>query len=237
MNLSLSLSLTFTSSWSPAPTCIQDPYDGTDRMFVSMKNGSILVYTRSTGQLIGTFLEIPNVLDDQEAGLTNLAFHPQFASNKRFFVHYSCILGSPGCEIPCGACGTGFDPECGSNNQCIADHVSVVAEYTVSQDANVANPQEVKRIMTVPQPYRIHNQGSLLFGPDGYLYMTWGDGGNYFDPHNRGQNTTTFLGKAIRIDVDSSPDYGKNYSVPTSNPFYNDPSYWPEIWSIGLRNP
>ncbi len=69
------------------------------------------------------------------------------------------------------------------------------------------------------------------------MYVATGDGGMYFDPFQRALNTTTFLGKVLRIDVDSPPDAGKNYAVPKSNPFYNNPNYWPEIYALGLRNP
>ena len=78
------------------------------------------------------------------------------------------------------------------------------------------------------QPYRNHNGGQLAFGPDGFLYIGFGDGGSGGDPHNNGQSLSTFLGKILRLDVESkvSP-----YGIPTDNPFKN------EIWAYGLRNP
>ena len=229
------------SDWSAIPTCIQDPHDGTDRMFVVLKGGQIMVHNRSTGQIIGEFLSVPNVFDNEEAGFTNLAFHPNYSQNGRFFIHYSCILGAPGCNVLCNTtegCGSGLVPACSDSGWCNADHISVVAEYRVDpSNINQADPNEVRRIMTLVQPYRIHNMGTMVFGKDGLLYITWGDGGDFYDPNNRAQNTSTLLGKVIRIDVDSPSDPGKNYHVPSSNPFFNNSAYLPEIWALGLRNP
>ena len=80
------------------------------------------------------------------------------------------------------------------------------------------------------------NAGDLHFGPDGYLYITSGDGGSGGDPGNVGQDLTTMLGKILRIDIDQTST-GKNYAIPPSNPFVSNPNALPEIWSYGLRNP
>lgn len=102
---------------------------------------------------------------------------------------------------------------------------------------NIAEPIESRRIMTLAQPFRIHNLGALLFGPDGYMYIGFGDGGNFNDPLGRGQSLTTLLGKVLRIDVDSDPDVDLNYRTPQDNPFYGVSGIRNEIWAIGFRNP
>ena len=81
--------------------------------------------------------------------------------------------------------------------------------------------------MIIEQPYSNHNGGALAFGPDGYLYAGLGDGGLAGDPHKNGQNTTSLLGKILRIDVNN----GNPYAIPSDNPFGN------EVWAYGLRNP
>jgi Glucose/sorbosone dehydrogenases len=87
----------------------------------------------------------------------------------------------------------------------------------------------------VNQPFDNHNGGQLAFGPDGFLYIGLGDGGSAGDPNGNGQSLTTFLGKILRIDVDSSPAFGKEYAIPFDNPFIGGSV--PEIWAFGLRNP
>ena len=89
-------------------------------------------------------------------------------------------------------------------------------------------------ILQVTQPYANHNGGNLVFGPDGYLYIGFGDGGSAGDPQNNAQRTDTLLGKLLRIDVESGQPA---YSIPPSNPFVSNTAYRPEIWATGLRNP
>ena len=91
-------------------------------------------------------------------------------------------------------------------------------------------------IMELVQPYSNHNAGALAFGPDGMLFVGWGDGGWADDPEENGQNGKTWLGSMLRIDVN---DYSneKPYSIPPDNPFVNNSDYQPETWAIGIRNP
>jgi glucose/arabinose dehydrogenase len=103
----------------------------------------------------------------------------------------------------------------------------------VPAGADVADPASEKILFTLKQPYVNHNGGDLVFGPDGYLYATLGDGGSGGDPGNRAQNKSSYFGKILRIDVNS----GDPYSVPADNPFVHDAGAKPEVWAYGLRNP
>jgi glucose/arabinose dehydrogenase len=141
-----------------------------------------------------------------ERGLLGLAFHPQYANNGRFFVNYTRQ----------------------------ADGATVIAEYHVSADPNIAEPTERIILGPIPQPFLNHNGGHLAFGPDGYLYIGMGDGGNGGDPLNNGQNLETLLGKILRIDINSST---QTYSIPPDNPILGEGHGLDEIYAYGLRNP
>jgi hypothetical protein len=188
---------------------------GDPRLFIIEQPGRIRIV--ENGNLLSTpFLDIsptganPRVRDTgDEQGLLGLAFHPDYSTNGRFFVNY--IASSPSGE-------------------------TVIAEYTVSGNANVANTAET-RIKVIDQSSSNHNGGMVVFGPDGYLYIGMGDGGSQNDPNEVGQDNTELLGAMLRIDVDS----GSPYAIPASNPYSdsqdgaNDPR--PEIMHIGFRNP
>ncbi|MGE0478922.1 MAG: PQQ-dependent sugar dehydrogenase [Phycisphaerae bacterium] len=119
-------------------------------------------------------------------------------------------------------------------------HKSVVAEYRVSMaDPNVADPSSERVVLEVNEPQFNHNAGQLAFGPDGYLYISLGDGGGANDNGFRhdpvtgnGQSLNTLLGKILRIDVDGAPPY----AIPADNPFVGIDGR-DEIWAFGLRNP
>jgi glucose/arabinose dehydrogenase len=142
-----------------------------------------------------------------ERGLLGLAFHPNYAENGLFFVNYTDENGTP--------------------------HV---AEYTVSEDnPNRANPDSGRELLSVGQPYANHNGGHMSFGPDGYLYISFGDGGSADDPLNTGQDPGDLLGSLLRIDV-TDYDAPQPYGIPEDNPVFDDPTFAPEVWSYGLRN-
>ncbi|MEU2720835.1 PQQ-dependent sugar dehydrogenase [Streptomyces smyrnaeus] len=90
-----------------------------------------------------------------------------------------------------------------------------------------------RTVLQQEQPYANHNGGDIAFGPDGMLYVAFGDGGSANDPQDNGQNLDTLLGKMLRID----PGKGDPYAVPEDNPFVGKPGARPEIWAYGLRNP
>ncbi len=106
---------------------------------------------------------------------------------------------------------------------------SVIWEYTLAGGVPTGAPDEVIR---VSQPHSNHNGGNVVFGPDGYLYTSFGDGGSGGDPHEHGQNTSTLLGAILRID----PTTGSGYTSPSSNPFVGT-SGSDEIYLYGVRNP
>ena len=180
---------------------------GDGRLFVIEQGGRIVIL--SGGSVVGTFLDISaKVSCCTERGLLGLAFHPQYASNGRFFVRYTNPAGN-----------------------------LVIAEFHVSSNPNKADPASEKILLTIPHPtYANHNGGRIKFGPDGYLYIGTGDGGSGGDPLNHGQGLATLLGKMLRIDVDHSSG-STPYGIPASNPFTGQAGKRSEIWAYGLRNP
>jgi glucose/arabinose dehydrogenase len=189
------------------PLLVTHAGDGSGRLFVVQKDGLIRIVR--DGQLQATpFLDIrARVTNRSEMGLLGLAFHPLFASNGRFFVNYATEVGGPG--------------------------RTVVAEYRVSRDEQVADPGSERVILSFGQPAANHNGGMLAFGPDGYLYISSGDGGGANDVFGNGQNLATLLGGILRIDVDGELPY----AVPPDNPLVGRPAARPELWAWGLRNP
>jgi len=194
------------------PIFVTHAGDDSGRLFVVQQNGLIRIH--QDGSLLETpFLDISDLISPEalgsnytERGLLGLAFAPDYAESGRFYVNYTDVNGN-----------------------------TVIARYLVSaDDANTADENNVQIILTQEQPYSNHNGGHLTFGPDGYLYIGFGDGGSQGDPHGNGQNLETWLGKILRIDVSGE---GEGYTVPDDNPFVGDSSALPEIWAYGLRNP
>ena len=145
-----------------------------------------------------------------EEGLIGLAFHPDYKNNGEFFVHYSSK---------------------------VKDKHEVIARFKTKEvDGRiVGDPASEKILLEQKQPYRNHNGGSIEFGKDGYLYITFGDGGSANDPHGNGQNLNTWLGTILRIDVNKK-DEGLAYAIPKDNPFVGQEGAKPEIYAFGLRN-
>ena len=140
-----------------------------------------------------------------EAGLLGFAFHPDFAENGAVYVSYTAMDGGL---------------------------VSVIARLE-SPDGLTLDAASEARVLTVEQPYANHNGAPVAFGPDGHLYVGFGDGGAAGDPLGAGQDTGTLLGKILRIDVDG----GAPYAIPADNPFASGAGGRPEIYAWGLRNP
>ena len=198
-----------TSTALSSPVFVGNAGDGTRRLFI-VEQGGIIKVLQPGSTVPTTFLDIhTRLLAGGERGLLGLAFHPQYASNGRFFVYYTRS----------------------------GDGALVIAAYRVSADPNVADSAETV-LLTIPHPTNAnHNGGMLAFGPDGYLYAGVGDGGSGNDPPNNAQNIEVLLGKILRIDVDH-PDAGAGtaYSSPADNPYVGVAGR-DEIFSIGWRNP
>ncbi|KAH6756376.1 catalytics protein [Perilla frutescens var. hirtella] len=239
--------------------------DGSNRAFFSSLAGKIWLATipeQDSGEVLGVdesspFVDLTDqVYLDTSFGMMGMAFHPNFATNGRFFASFNCDkVKSPGCSGRC-ACNSdvGCDPsQLGSldSGEVCKYHI-VIAEYTANGTASTpsmaekARPREVQRIFTLGLPFTANHGGQILFSPaDGYLYIMMGDGGSKGDPYNFAQNKKSLLGKIMRVDVDNFPseediaklDLWGNYSVPRDNPYSEDKEMQPEIWAYGLRNP
>jgi glucose/arabinose dehydrogenase len=190
------------------PVFLTNARDGSNRLFIVEQAGRIKVLQPGSSSP-SVFLDIvQRVTCCGEQGLLGLTFHPQFSSNRRFFVDYTRR----------------------------GDGATVIAEYRVSAgNPNVADQNETV-LLTIPQPFANHNGGMIEFGPDGFLYIAMGDGGSGNDPGNRAQNVNELLGKFLRIDVDN-PGGGLPYSSPPTNPFFGGTPGRDEIYALGLRNP
>ncbi len=192
--------------------------DGTNRMFVPSQLGTINVFPNDPGvEETKVFLDIESrvVYEDKEneKGVLGLAFHPKYRENGQFFVYYT-------------------------PTKTRKPNTVVVSRFHVSKnDPNVADPRSEEELLRIEHPFWNHKGGTLVFGPDGFLYIAVGDGGLANDPYGNGQNLKTHLGKILRIDVDHQ-DAGKKYAVPTDNPFAGqEGKALGEIWAYGMRNP
>jgi glucose/arabinose dehydrogenase len=183
---------------------------GDDRLFVAEQVGRIRIITDSMVVAATPFLDIQNRVNDtgSEQGLLSLVFSPDYATSGHFYVYYTAGSGA----------GT-----------------SRISRFSVTEDPNVADPDSEEILYTWPQPFSNHNGADLHFGPDGYLYCGFGDGGSGDDPQNNAQDLTDPLGDMIRIDVSL---VGDTFGIPEDNPYATaGGDTLPEIWATGLRNP
>lgn len=204
-----------------SPVAVKDPGDGSGRLFIVEQGGNIRIWDGSA--LLPTpFLSSSALTGLQtsgfEQGLLGLAFHPDFDTNRFFYVNYTRGSGS--------------------------GETAITRFQVSSGNANLADPMSATDILVVTQDFSNHNGGDIHFGPDGYLYIGMGDGGSGGDPNNRAQDLGELLGKMLRIDVDGTPAPGavlcgqvQNYGVPANNPFVGSAGACDEIWAYGLRNP
>ncbi len=208
-------------SWPVA--MMQAPNDAS-RWFVVEQRGKVKTFPNDqAASSTSVFLDIESRVEfGGEGGLLGMAFHPDFAQNGQVYVSYTAKGPVDGPPL-----------------------VSTVSRFSSSDGGATLDASSEVVILTQDQPYSNHNGGNIAFGPDGMLYVGFGDGGGQGDPDNEGQNTGSFLGAMLRIDVDVSAaevDAGVFYRVPEDNPFAAESSCGPttacpEIYAWGFRNP
>jgi glucose/arabinose dehydrogenase len=207
---------------------------GESRLFVIDQVGKIWVIAEDGSRLATPFLDVTNTLVTlnpgfDERGLLGLAFHPSYKTNGKFYVYY---------QLPPRAGG----PQPGVN----WNNLSRISEFKVSSNPNLADKSSERILLEWDDPQFNHNGGTVAFGPDGYLYISVGDGGGANDVGpghvadwylvNAGGNgqdvEANLLGNILRIDVNS----GNPYGIPADNPFVDKPGR-DEIYAYGFRNP
>jgi glucose/arabinose dehydrogenase len=210
------------------PVAMVEAPDGSHRQFLVEQDGRVWILpTDRNGSEPKLFLDISDRRphQDNEEGLLCMAFHPQFKTNGKFYVFYT---------------------QQGPRR-------NILSEFQVSKTdpakADLASERQLFRIL---KEWSNHNGATLAFGPDGYLYITVGDGGAGYDPHEHGQDLNVVYGKILRIDVNSKTG-SLPYGIPLDNPFlpadkqaldkivpFDDvgrTGQRPEIWAYGVRNP
>ncbi len=228
----------FTGISFTRPVQITHAGDGSNRLFVIEQAGRVRVFENSSNvEEAKVFLDIRERVftGHNEEGLLALAFHPKYQRNGEFFVYYSA----------------------GSHR----DRRTVLSRFKVSEDdPDRADVDSEEVILEISQPWGNHNGGTILFGPEGHLYLSIGDGGHAGDPRNNAQNLESLLGTIIRINVNQRAVVGSNeradagsderseedpdrlrnrarpYTIPPDNPFVNREGARPEIYAYGLRN-
>ena len=229
--------LTQIASGLIRPVHITHAGDGSDRLFVVEQRGRIMVLDNEQG--VKPFLDITDRVHSpasgggNEQGLLGLAFPPGFANKGYFYVYYTLSNGD-----------------------------NVLSRFSLTDQATLADPMTEEQLLVFPHPqFQNHNGGQLAFGPDGYLYISTGDGGGGGDPLGNAQNPSSLNGKLLRIDVEmdaakhklkafgsaiywpyiwsARPESitGQTYLIPKDNPFIDADGFRPEIWALGLRNP
>ena len=200
----LQVTLEKVASGFAKPLYLVEPPDGSGRLFVVEQAGKIRIL--KDGAIASQpFLDAGSLITTggAEQGLLGLAFHPKYKENGRFFITYTAKNGD-----------------------------NTLAEYRVSNDAAKADPASGKVLFAIPDFAANHNGGMVAFGPDGYLYLSTGDGGQGGDPKANGQNKNALLAKILRIDVNGPAPY----AIPPTNPFARGGGK-AEVWDYGFRNP
>ena len=229
-NTASNIGLKLIAEGFSAPIGLVSIPDGSGQILVADQRGIVHLIERDGKKADRPFLDlrekiVPLGLGMEERGLLGLALHPQFKSNHRFYIVYSAPHRS---SAPAQW-----------------DHTERLSEFkTAANDFTAADPASERVVLEIDEPDWNHNSGRLVFGPDGYLYWTVGDGGAFNDvgdvargrghpPEGNGQKLDTLLGKVLRLDV----DHGTPYGIPKDNPFADGKKGLPEIFAYGFRNP
>lgn len=227
---------------------VQDPTDPT-RQFIVQQNGAVRIVQNGALQP-QNFADFGSaglniISTGSERGLLGMAFSPNFATDRRVFFNFTSNGVAP--PNPAGA----SSPQFGG---------TIIARFTVPVPSAGAQPavtnssrfdlsfgydQGAPTQRWIIQPFSNHNGGTILFGPDGFLYIGMGDGGSAGDPNNNAQNPSSLLGKILRINPNVPDSDVEGYDIPATNPFLpaNLPAALsgfaarPQIWSFGVRNP
>lgn len=193
------------------------PFPGRDSTYVIPGlTGKITVVQWREGVWETSEFERIAVLHGEDGGLLGFAFHPDYATNRKYYVYY--VEGTTPGRI-------------------------VLAEREADESLLRGSGRPERRLLILEKPDIWHNGGELVFGADGYLYTAIGDGGGMVSPdtRERAQSLSSLFGKFIRIDVDGPDafplDPTRNYAIPPGNPFADSAGALPEIWALGLRSP
>ena len=209
------------------PTTLLLQADDNSRWYIAEKGGKIFFFDNNPDVKNKTlYLDISARVDESfEGGLLGMAFDPKFTSNGFVYLSYT----------------TSDFPE-NDNSDLITSRLS---RFSVNKDNTQIIPDSEIVLLSLDQPWNNHNGGNILFGPDGYLYLGFGDGGAWGDQKNYAQNTRTWFGSILRLDVSPenvNKDAERKYAIPPDNPFVaskdcNDGKGCPEIYAWGFRNP
>ncbi|GAB4359204.1 MAG: PQQ-dependent sugar dehydrogenase [Gammaproteobacteria bacterium] len=211
-----------------APTLLLQRPGDDSRFYLLEKSGRIYTFDNDpTVQEKSLYLDISDTRVDEsfEGGLLGMAFDPNFDENRHVYLSYT----------------TSDAPERDNSKQL----VSRISRFTANADNSALIPGSELVLFSLHQPHNNHNGGNIRFGPDGYLYAGYGDGGSWGDPDRNGQNTSTLLGAMLRIDVaefEGQTSASRKYRIPPDNPFAQSPGCGsgegcPEIYAWGFRNP
>jgi glucose/arabinose dehydrogenase len=196
------------------PLVLTHANDNSGRLFVATQHGVIHVFPNDdAAKKTKVFLDVQAKVryndNSNEEGFLGLAFHPDFKKNGELFVFYT---------------------------ERTEGHNNVLSRFRVSKDdPDRVDAASEEVLLRISHKYWNHDGGTVIFGPDGYLYLALGDGGAANDPDGNGQNLNTLLGKIIRIDV-SRREGSRPYAIPADNPFVGRGDARPEIYAYGLRN-
>lgn len=211
-----------------APTLLLQRAGDDSKFYMLEKSGRIYAFENRQGvREKSLYLDISKDRVDEsfEGGLLGMAFDPAFSTNRYVYLSYT----------------TSDAPERDNSRQL----VSRISRFIANAENSALLPDSELVLLSIDQPHNNHNGGQIDFGPDGYLYAGYGDGGSWGDPDRNGQNTSTLLGTMLRIDVsefDQQASAQKRYRIPADNPFASSADCvtgegCPEIYAWGFRNP